>query len=80
MRITFILLFTLVIISSCRSEYKERLEMAKEIKEEIEAVKDSEFLLRESIQEEILEKERLISFHAKLSGNERLFFQDLMQY
>lgn len=80
MKITFILLLTLVTISSCRSEYEERLEMAKEIQLEIDAVKDNELLLRESIRQEIQEKERLINFHAKLSGNERLFFQDLMQH
>lgn len=54
--------------------------MAKEIQEEINAVKNDELLLRESIRQEIEDKERLISFHAKLSGNERLFFQDLLKH
>lgn len=74
------LLFTLLVgisLSSCKSEYEERLEKAREIKCEMERLTEESQKLGLEMNSEINELESQIEFHAKVSGNQDLFLKEL---
>ncbi|MFT5858591.1 MAG: hypothetical protein ACI865_000679 [Flavobacteriaceae bacterium] len=74
--VSFLLLGLL--LTSCKSEYEERLEEAKELKVRITMVEASNSLLpRQNLVNEIEILEEEIFFLAKVSGNEQLFLDEL---
>ena len=65
-------------MGSCKSEYEERLEEAKVLKEQIHLVQVNHHLLPEAhLEDEIELLETKIYFHAKVSGNEELFLKEV---
>lgn len=72
-----LLLVPLLLCSSCISEYEERLEKARELMNEIEEVKSNQNELGYSCEPEIKELQAQIDFHARVSGNESLFYKEL---
>lgn len=72
-------LFAVAFLSlySCSSEYNERLTQAKVLKERLNRTIENKENLGFFAEEEISELNELISFHAKLSGNEELFIKEL---
>ncbi|MDG1428075.1 MAG: hypothetical protein P8P87_04250 [Crocinitomicaceae bacterium] len=76
--ITVSLLLLSLLFTSCKSEYEERLEEVKELKEKITMVEASNSLLpKERLINEIENLEDEISFLAKVSGNEKLFLAEV---
>jgi hypothetical protein len=64
-------------LSSCSSEYSERLNRARELKQKLsEAIKEQE-RVGVSFNDEIVAILEEIDFHAKVSGNEELFIREL---
>lgn len=78
MKLSLVSLLVLLSLSSCKSEYEERLEEALELKERISVV-EANISMREqsnlSGEIELLEEE--IQFLAKVSGNEKLFLKEV---
>lgn len=75
---TVSLLLLGLLFTSCKSEYEERLEEAKGLKEKITKVEASSSLLpRERLISEIENLEEEINFLAKVSGNEKLFLSEV---
>ena len=73
-----LLLLLSLLFTSCKSEYEERLEEVKELKEKITMVEASNSLLpKEWLINEIENLEDEISFLAKVSGNEKLFLAEV---
>lgn len=70
------LIFTLL-FTSCVSEYEERLQRARELVSEIEEVKSNQDLLGYSCEPEIAELQKEILLHARVSGNQEKFFEEL---
>jgi hypothetical protein len=67
----------LFMLSSCSSEYSERLNRARELKQKLsEAIKEQE-RVGVSFNDEIVAILEEIDFHAKVSGNEELFIREL---
>ncbi len=62
---------------SCVSEYEERLQKARELVVEIEVFKENQNKLGYDCEPEIKELQEEIQFHARVSGNESLFYKDL---
>lgn len=76
--LSLLLLLLLVLFTSCKSEYEERLEQAKELKEKILVIEESNFLNPNAeLIHEINEMEARIRFLAKVSGNEEVFLSEL---
>ena len=76
--ITISLLLLGLLLASCESEYEERLEEARELKEKMTMVEASNTLLpRERLINEIENLEEEIFFLAKVSGNEDLFLSEV---
>lgn len=76
--LTFLLLLGLVLFTSCKSEYQERLEQAKDLKERISVLEESNFVNpNQELMKEIDEMEARIRFLAKVSGNEEMFLSEL---
>lgn len=68
----------IVSLSSCTSEYEERLEEAKELRERLSLIEESNFVApNEELTQEIADLEDQIFFLAKVSGNEELFLDEL---
>ena len=72
----------LVIISppSCKSEYEQRLEEARELRESMELVEANRSIYEEydlASEKELIEQE--IRFLAKVSGNEKLFLKEIYE-
>lgn len=66
-------------LTSCTSEYEERMEIAKTLKDKIETARSTNESQSMFLNEEISELESKIYFHAKVSGNEALFIKELFQ-
>ncbi len=66
-----------VVVASCSSEYHERLAIAKDLKNQLVRTMNNRDLLGDIALEEINEIKNEIDFHAKISGNEELFFEEL---
>lgn len=74
---TALLLFT-CLLGSCTSEYEERLEEAKVLRERFLLVEESNFLSPNmELVNEMKKIESEIEFLAKVSGNEEMFFIDI---
>ena len=74
---TALLLFT-CLLGSCTSEYEERLEEAKILRERFLLVEESNFLSpNPELKNEMQKIESEINFLAKLSGNEEMFLIDI---
>lgn len=78
MKFSIVSLLVILSLSSCKSEYEERLEEARELKERISLVEenismDDQYDLPNEIQ--VLQEE--IQFLAKVSGNEKLFLKEV---
>ncbi len=74
------LLFTILVgisVTSCKSEYEERMEKAREIKCEMERLTKQSQVMGMAFDTEINELESQIEFHAKVSGNQDLFLKEL---
>jgi hypothetical protein len=70
-----------VSLNSCTSEYEERLEEAKRLKERLSMIEESNFISPNSeLIKEMRELEAEIDLLARVSGNEEMFFADLEQY
>lgn len=65
-------------LSACTSEYEERLLKARKIKAEINRIEQQSERLGNVFAQEIEELNSEIHFHARVSGNEDLFFKELM--
>lgn len=70
-------LLLIISLSSCKSEYEQRLSEAKELKVRMYEIKESNDSDDETLNIEIKELEDQINFHAKVSGNEELFYEEL---
>jgi hypothetical protein len=78
---TALLLFTCLLATSCTSEYEERLEEAKVLREKFLIVEESNFLSPSGeLSSEMKEIESKIEFLAKVSGNEELFLREIQRY
>jgi hypothetical protein len=74
------LLLLVLLLASCKSEYEERLEQARGLKEKMTMVQASNSLLpRERLIDEIEILEEEIIFLAKVSGNEDLFLLEVFK-
>lgn len=79
MLITFVILLTT--LSSCTSEYEERLEEARALKLELSMIEESNFISPKlELMLEISELEAEIQYLAKVSGNEELFLAELEKH
>jgi len=78
--ITISVLLLGLLTVSCKSEYHERLDEAKELKAKMSMVQASnELSPRERLEREIQSLNEEILFLAKVSGNEELFLQELYE-
>jgi len=78
MKLILVSLLVLLSLSSCKSEYEERLEQALELKERVRLVEENISMneqLNLSSEIELLHEE--ILFLAKVSGNEKLFLKEV---
>lgn len=72
------LLLVLLPLSSCKSEYEERLEEARELKARMSLVEANLSIYEQyGLPNEIAELQQEIEFLAKVSGNEKLFLQEI---
>lgn len=69
----------LFVLSACSSEYNERMTKAIVLKHEIKKVMQNRHILGVIAEEQIAELEEEINFHAKVSGNEERFKNQLKQ-
>ncbi len=78
MKLCLVSLLVLLSLSSCKSEYEERLEQARVLKERMSIV-EANVSMREqsSLSSEIQLIEDEILFLAKVSGNEKLFLKEV---
>lgn len=68
-------------LSSCTSEYEERLEEAKALKLQLSLIEESNFISpKRELMKEINELEAEIKYLARVSGNEDLFLSELETY
>jgi len=74
---TAFLAIALLSLYSCSSEYNQRLSEAKVLKEQLNRTIENKENLGFVVDEEISELNQLITFHAKISGNEELFIKEL---
>ncbi len=66
--------------TSCTSEYEERLEQGKALKDRLELVKGTSYYISNSqLASEVIEIKNEISLLAKVSGNEELFLKEVFQ-
>ena len=80
MKLSLVSLLVILSLSSCKSEYEERLEQARELKERMSLVEANSSIYDKynlSNEKELLEDE--IQFLAKVSGNEKLFLKEVYQ-
>ena len=78
MKLSLVSLLVILSLSSCKSEYEERLEEARELKERMSLVEANIAIYKKygiSNEKELLEDE--IQFLAKVSGNEKLFLEEI---
>lgn len=78
MKFYLVSLLLVISLGSCKSEYEERLEQARELKERMQLVESnlaSNNAKNLSAELESLQEE--IQFLAKVSGNEKLFMQEV---
>ena len=72
------LLLCALLLCSCKSEYHERLDQAKELKEKMMPVQASNDIIpRKQLIYQINSINEEIRFLAKISGNEELFLKEV---
>ena len=77
---TALLLFTLI-LGSCTSEYEERLDDAKVLRQRFLVVEETHFLSPNvELVKEMDKIQSEIQFLAKTSGNEDLFMEEIQKY
>lgn len=81
--VLLLLIFTCISLISCESEYDKRMKNAKElVKQELELKSsvagdpDASVFLKEAL----TDLENDIHFHAHISGNEKVFLEELNDY
>ena len=80
MRIVVGLIVIVVILTSCKSEYEERLIEAKNLKLEMELLKNNQQLIFDDrFAEEIEDLKNKINILAKVSGDESLFLREVYE-
>ena len=80
MKLSLVSLLVILSLSSCKSEYEERLEQARELKESLTLVDANNSIYEEydlRNEKKLLEEE--IRFLAKVSGNEKLFLEEVYE-
>lgn len=78
---TVLLLFVCLLSSSCTSEYDERLEEAKILRDRLLLVEESNFISpNRKLINEMHQLETEIHYLAKVSGNEEMFLQEIKEY
>ena len=80
MKLTLVSLLVLLSLPSCESEYEQRLEEARKLKDRITLVEaNSEIYEQYDLfnEKQLIEEE--IRFLAKVSGNEKLFMKEIYQ-
>ena len=78
MKLFLVSLLVLLSLPSCKSEYEERLEEARELKESMALVEANSSIYEQYDlvnEKKLLEEE--IRFLAKVSGNEKLFLKEI---
>ncbi|MDG1331506.1 MAG: hypothetical protein P8P74_04205 [Crocinitomicaceae bacterium] len=78
MKLYLVSLLVLLSLSSCKSEYEERLEEARALKERMALVEANSDIYEQYDlfnEKELIEDE--IRFLAKVSGNEKLFLKEI---
>ncbi|MFK7786434.1 MAG: hypothetical protein AB8B56_15040 [Crocinitomicaceae bacterium] len=78
MKLSLVSLLVIISLSSCKSEYEQRLEEALELKERMVLVEANSSIYEQYdlfSEKELLEEE--IRFLAKVSGNEKLFLKEI---
>lgn len=82
MNLRLLLVFAiLVTLSSCTSEYDERLEQARKLQDRYLMVEESNMVApSDELLAELNEIQNEIDFLAKISGNEHLFLKELNDY
>lgn len=72
------ILLVILSLSSCKSEYEERLEEARELKARMTLVEANLSIYEQcDLPNEIKSLQEEIEFLAKVSGNEKLFLQEI---
>lgn len=66
-------------MASCESEYEERLEIARELRKDMEKAVENKAMLGSSYSDDIRELETMIQFHAKVSGNKEVFLKEVFE-
>ncbi len=75
------LLLTLLCLTSCTSEYEERLEEGKNLMNRLKKVEgSSDYLSDHQLKVEISQIKNEINLLAKVSGNEILFLKEIVNY
>jgi len=78
MKMLTLLLLILLGASSCTSEYEERLQQGKSLKDRLEQVESSSnYLSDNQLEIEISQIKNEINLLAKVSGNEDLFLKEI---
>lgn len=78
---TVLLLLFTISFTSCTSEYEERLEEAKLLRQRLLLVEETHFLSpKAELVQEMEQIQTEISFLAKISGNEELFMEEIEKY
>lgn len=83
LRILLLSVMTVIMLSSCESEYQKQLNNAKSLVEqemEIRSTLDLSIAPSPSVRQTLTELKNDIAFHAHLSGNEEVFFKELTGY
>jgi hypothetical protein len=80
LRLITILLVFIGSLTSCKSEYEERLAQGRQLKERLATVQESYSLsATDRFDTEITEITNEINFLAKVSGHEQLFLEELFE-
>lgn len=79
MRLLLLAIASFFVLSSCTSEYEERMAEAKQLKSKLALIEETNFLApSDALNQEIETLNERIDFLAKLSGNESLFKAQLL--
>lgn len=78
MKFYLVSLLLVISLGSCKSEYEERLEQARELKERMQLVESNLAVNNaKTVSHELKTLQEEIQFLAKVSGNEKLFMQEV---
>ena len=78
MKFYLVSLLLIISLASCESEYEQRLEQARELKERMQLVESNLATNNaKNLSAELESLQEEIQFLAKVSGNEKLFMQEV---